>query len=407
MTLYVAFVLHIYQPPTQKPAILKQIIKESYLPLFEVIAKNPETKITFNINGSLIELLDLYEENKILDTIKSLVIKEQIDLIGSSCYHAILPLIPQEEITRQIKLNEEIYNKVFGENIFKPKGFWLPEMAYEYGVIEPIMAENFEWTVISSVATPEEELPDDFIPFVKTNFKIYFRNDLLSNLISFKDPTVEEFYQELRGTKIPEKDDYYVILAMDGETYGHHIKGLIEKFFEPLIAKINQDPDIKLIKIAEIPQYFSGEKKVNPVPSTWSTTAEDLQQGVPFPLWSDPNNRIHNLQLVVMNHTLFLVGKAQRYFNNNHKQPKEIVTRYENARTWLDKGLHSCQLWWASGRPWYSSEMILKGLNQLILASSEALKVVLKNCTDNDEIETVKRIFNEIFEAQKEIYLSV
>ena len=67
----------------------------------------------------------------------------------------------------------------------------------------------------------------------------------------------------------------------------------------------------------------------------------------------------------------------------------------------------SCQLWWASGRPWYSSEMILKGLNQLILASSEALKVVLKNCKDNDEIENAKRIFNEIFEAQKEIYLSV
>ncbi len=407
MTLYVAFVLHIYQPPTQTPAILKKIIKESYLPLFEVIVKNPETRITFNINGSLIELLDLYEENRLLDIIKSLVIKDQIDLIGSSCYHAILPLIPQEEITRQIKLNEEIYNKVLGENVFKPKGFWLPEMAYEYGVIEPLIAENFEWTVISSVATPEVELPDDFIPFVKSNFKIYFRNDLLSNLVSFKDPTVEEFYQELKGTKNPENDDYYVILAMDGETYGHHIKGLIEKFFEPLIAKINQDSDVKLVKIAEIPQYFSQEKKVNPVPSTWSTTAEDLQQGVPFPLWSDPNNRIHNLQLTVMNHTLFLVGKAQRYFTNDHKQPKEIITRYENARTWLDKGLHSCQLWWASGRPWYSSEMILKGLNQLILASSEALKVVLKNCTENNEIKTVKRVFNEIFEAQKEIYLSV
>ncbi|MHA1122878.1 MAG: hypothetical protein ACTSUW_05565 [Candidatus Heimdallarchaeota archaeon] len=407
MTLYVAFVLHIYQPPTQTPAILKQIIKESYLPLFEAIAKNPETRITFNINGSLIELLDLYEENKLLETIKSLVTKEQIDLIGSSCYHAILPLIPQEEIIRQINLNEEIYSKVFGENVFKPQGFWLPEMAYEYGVIEPLIAENYKWTVISSVATPEVELPDDFIPFVKPNFKIYFRNDLLSNLISFKNPTVEEFYQELKGTKNPENDDYYVILAMDGETYGHHIKGLIEKFFEPLIAKINQDSDVKLVKISEIPQYFSQEKKVNPVPSTWSTTAEDLQQGVPFPLWSDPNNRIHDLQLTVMNHTLFLVGKAQRYFNNNHKQPKEIVTRYENARTWLDKGLHSCQLWWASGRPWYSSEMILKGLNQLILASSEALKVVLKNCTDNNEVETVKRVFNEIFEAQKEIYLSV
>ena len=407
MTLYVAFVLHIYQPPTQTPTILKQIIKESYQPLFETITNNPDTKITFNINGSLIELLDLYHESNLLDIIRSLVINKQIDLIGSSCYHAILPLIPQEEITRQIKLNEEISHKFLGKGIYKPKGFWLPEMAYEYGVVEPLIAENFEWTVISSVATPDKELPDNYIPFIKPNFKIYFRNDLLSNLISFKNPTVEEFYNELKGLKNPEKDDYYVILAMDGETYGHHIKGLIEEFLEPLLTKIIQDPNAKLIKVAEIPDYFSEERKVNPLPSTWSTTAEDLQQGVPFPLWSDPNNRIHNLQLTVMNHALYLVGKAQRYINNKQNQPEEIVTRYENARTWLDKGLHSCQLWWASGRPWYSSEMILKGLNQLILASSEALKVVLKNCTDNNEIETVKRVFNEIFEAQKEIYLSV
>jgi predicted glycosyl hydrolase (DUF1957 family) len=407
MTLYVAFVLHIYQPPTQTPTILKQIVKESYQPLFDVIASNPDTKVTYNINGSLIELLDLYDENFLLGTIRSLVVNKQIDLIGSSCYHAILPLIPQEEITRQIKLNEDIFDKILGEGIYKPKGFWLPEMAYEYGVVEPLMAEKFEWTVISSVATPEEDLPDNYIPYVKPTFKIYFRNDLLSNLISFKNPTVDEFYQELKGEKNPEDEDYYVILAMDGETFGHHIKGLIENFFEPLMIKINQDQHVKLIKIAELPNLFSEEKKVNPVPSTWSTTAEDLQQGVPFPLWSDPNNQIHNLQLTVMNHALFLVGKAQRYVNNTHNQPKEIVTRYKNARTWLDKGLHSCQLWWASGRPWYSSEMILKGLNQLILASSEALKVVLNNCSDNDEIENVKRIFNEIFEAQKEIYLSV
>ena len=85
MTLYVAFVLHIYQPPTQTPTILKQIVKESYQPLFELIANNPDTKITFNINGSLIELLDLYHENNLLNIIRSLVINKQIELIGSSC----------------------------------------------------------------------------------------------------------------------------------------------------------------------------------------------------------------------------------------------------------------------------------------------------------------------------------
>ncbi|MGC9779235.1 MAG: hypothetical protein HZR80_08340 [Candidatus Heimdallarchaeota archaeon] len=409
MTLYVSFLLHIYQPPTQSPTVLKQIIKESYKPLINLLKLNESSKMTFNINGSLLELLEFYQESELLSNIKELLRRNQIDLVGSSCYHAILPLIPKEEMIRQMELNEQIHREVLGEELFNPKGFWLPEMAYEYRVIDPLFNANYKWTVISSVASPDKELPDNYIPYVNPDFTIFFRNDLLSNLISFKNPTVDEFYTELIGENDPEKDDYYVILAMDGETYGHHVKGLIENFLQPLLMKIKQDPNIKLIKINEISTIFQEKKKISPLPSSWSTSEEDLRKGVPFPLWSDPENRIHNLQLTVMNHTLYLVGLAQKYQNNNNdnENSEDIKRRFKNARAWLDKGLHSCQLWWASGKPWYSSEMILKGLNQLILASSEALKVILWNSSDGYIKDESLKIFNEIFEAQKEIYLSV
>ncbi|MHA1213427.1 MAG: hypothetical protein ACTSSH_13330 [Candidatus Heimdallarchaeota archaeon] len=296
MTLYIGFVFHIYQPPTQTPAILKSIVKESYRPLFNALMNLLEAKMTFNINGSLLELLALYQEDQLIDSIKLLIQRNQIELLGSSCYHAILPLIPQEEIVRQIELNEQLHTKVLGERALTSGGFWLPEMAYDYRVIEPLQTKNYSWTIISSVATPTKDLPDDYIPIINDKFQIYFRNDLLSNLISFKNPTVEEFYEEMKGSKNPAKEDYYIILAMDGETYGHHVEGLIENFLSPLLQRIQQDPNVKLVKITELPKYFISKKKVMPISSTWSTTEEDLQQGVPFPLWSDPNNRIHDLQ---------------------------------------------------------------------------------------------------------------
>ncbi|MHA1432264.1 MAG: hypothetical protein ACTSO7_00300 [Candidatus Heimdallarchaeota archaeon] len=406
MTLYVSFVFHIYQPPTQKPKILKQIIKESYRPLLQLLQNNPQAQLTLNINGSLTELLMLYEEETILALLTDLVSKEQIDLIGSSCYHAILPLIPGEEILRQIELNEDMHRKVLGEK-FQPKGFWLPEMAYDYRVIESLTARNYEWTILSSIASPEEELPDDFIPYINSGFKVFFRNDLLSNLISFNPPTIDEFYLEMKGNKNPEKEDYYLILAMDGETFGHHIKGLIEDFLDPLVKRINNDPHIKLTRVIDLPEIFTEKKRILPKASSWSTTEEDLDNGVPFPLWSDPNNRIHQLQLAIMNHTLHLVSMAQTCLSLSEKDVDKIKERYTNARTWLDQGLHSCQLWWASARPWYSAEMILKGLNQLILASSEALKVVLWNSQDSNLKNHARKVFDEIFEAQKEILLTV
>ncbi|NHJ38399.1 MAG: hypothetical protein FK731_00095 [Asgard group archaeon] len=406
MTIYIGFVMHIYQPPTQKSAVLKQIIEECYSPLFNLLLKYPEAKMTFNINGSLLELLDFHQEIEILSKIKELVSKEQIDLLGSSCYHAILPIIPEEEIIRQIELNEKFHNKLLKENILNSGGFWLPEMAYDYRVIDPLKSKNYSWTVLSSVAVPDKELPNNYIPTINNGFIIYFRNDLLSNFISFKHPTVNKFYTEISKTNKSQKKDSYLILAMDGETYGHHVKGLIQDFLEPLIKKILDDSSMELVKINDLPNIFKEKKEVYPRASSWSTSEEDIQKGIPFPLWSDPNNNTHNLQLLVMNHTLYLVAEAQR-LSKHIQSDQPLYQRFTNARNWLDKGLHSCQLWWASKKPWYSSEMILKGLNQLILAASEALKVILYSKIDQNKKDHALRIFDEIFNAQKELYLSV
>ena len=197
MTLYLALYFHIYQPPTQSPSILKKICQESYQPLIDLHLQNEFAKITLNINGSLTELLQFYQEEKILNGLKTLVKRNQFELVGTSCYHAILPLIPEEEIIRQINLNDKIQREILGKDIFQPEGFWLPEMAYDERVIQPLIKKGYKWAVISSVACENSELPNNYIPMLNADFDIYFRNDLLSNLISFKNPSVEVFYKEI------------------------------------------------------------------------------------------------------------------------------------------------------------------------------------------------------------------
>ena len=48
MVVYFAFLFHIYQPPVQIPAVIKQIVKESYKPIIEALREHPEIKITLN-----------------------------------------------------------------------------------------------------------------------------------------------------------------------------------------------------------------------------------------------------------------------------------------------------------------------------------------------------------------------
>jgi alpha-amylase/alpha-mannosidase (GH57 family) len=54
---YWALLLHFYQPPTQLPYVLRQIVRESYRPLIQLLADSPHARVTVNINGVLTEML--------------------------------------------------------------------------------------------------------------------------------------------------------------------------------------------------------------------------------------------------------------------------------------------------------------------------------------------------------------
>jgi len=104
--------LHIYQPPWQDKGVIEQAASESYEYLFALLGKYPKFKATLNITGSLIEQLDQFRPDS-LNNLRNLIKKEKVELIGSAKYHALLPLLPIEEVERQILLNEKVLEKYF------------------------------------------------------------------------------------------------------------------------------------------------------------------------------------------------------------------------------------------------------------------------------------------------------
>src|SRR3989338_5732175 len=99
----VSFLFHMYQPPWQYPEVLNWISKNDF-------------KVTLNINYSLVELLRKNNLEKIIENIGRGVENGNIELTGTSAYQAILPLIPETEARRQIKLNHEKNKQVFGDS---------------------------------------------------------------------------------------------------------------------------------------------------------------------------------------------------------------------------------------------------------------------------------------------------
>jgi hypothetical protein len=386
-----AHFLHIYQPSDQHPGILDKIVNESYRPLLRGLMKTPQAKLTLNINGVLVEMLFEHGYRDVIDSIKDLIEMNRLELTGSAKYHALLPLIPENEARRQITLNEDTLLRYFGR-FFTRKGFFSPEMAYSPKVAGIIESMGYEWVLADevSICGPGEAIKNNKIYQIRDlSLKVYFREKHPSNLIMGALVRSAESFKTIMKDRL--KDNEYIVTAMDGETFGHHRPGHEESFFDIL-----RSPDFDNVLISELPMYFDQVEDVSPKDSTWVPSAKEIQEGKAFILWSDKDNKIHGYEWRLAETAIEAVNNS-KYSDENFPQLLEEQKNWdemtdqeksdeENKRRWiksrdmLDKALNSDPWWWASAKPWWSVEMIEKGMNALY-------KVVLEVPDSSDELK--------------------
>ena len=382
--IYWAQLFHFYQPPTQLPSVLKKIHEESYHPLLEVFRQYPNARATVNINGVLTEMLEDCGYSDILHGFKELAEKGQIELTGSGKYHPILPLIPPEEITRQVELNRKTNAFFFGD-AYKPSGFFPPEMAYSRDILPAVIGSGHRWIILSGIACPAN-WPVDTVYQVEHEGKrlaVFFRDDILSNKISFQELDAKNFLENLKAQQ-DGKENIYVITAMDAETYGHHIQDWEELFLAEVYEQLQvrgetyahirqkkvlaaqhatllQDAEtahqVQTVTISQLLDLFPDGEVIDPRPSSWSTTAGDIEAGNPYPLWRDKDNEIHRLQWEHMAMCTELCLRAVQVADNEESKRFAGI-----ARGLLDRASYSCQFWWASRKPMWDINLVQMGL---------------------------------------------
>jgi predicted glycosyl hydrolase (DUF1957 family) len=400
MVVYCAFLFHIYQPPVQIPPVVKQIVQESYRPIIDALRDNSGGKVTLNINGTLTEQLNDFGYNDLIEGITALASRGQLEFTGSGKFHPLLPLIPEPEIKRQIQLNNETNKNFFG-NVYVPRGFFPPEMAVSEEVLKCVKEMGFNWIIMSGIANVLPEFPTTFISQHYNGLNLVFRDDYISIDCAFdKINNIDAFIKRIYYKHTSE--DYYVILAMDGETFGHHVKHAITNFLIPLFQTVPHRDDVKICTVSEIIDKFPKGQEQIPRASSWSTMPQDLTQDVPYPLWFNPNNQIHIEQHRFFMYALTLIHLAYKHRESMDDEKKHI---FDNARNLLDRGIHSCQQWWASKRPWYSPDMILRGLNEILMASVDAKRSMPDSFTDIRE--AMELIMEDMLKAQNKIILSL
>ena len=343
--------LHFYQPPFQNSEVIDQVIRESYLWFTEVMLDHPEARMTINISGSLIEHLSQKKDGrKTLDRFKKLFQRNQIEIVGSAMYHPILPLIPEHQAMRQISINTDWLQKIFGKR-FRPKGFFLPEMAYAPKIAKLLDDMDFTWVILDEISFNGSLNPTNLIQGANirgTNLKALFRNRRFSNTHPPKSVLDEQV--------ISSHD--HVITATDGELYGHH-----HQDSEKHLIKALQHPNIQTLTCSDLLTAYDPKKSLSPLSCSWESTERELKNNNPFALWNDPKNQTHQ--------QLWRLIKYIAGFLESHAKDENI----DWARHHFDRGLSSCTQWWMSGSKvgaWdmvsWNPDEIGKGVDELMRA---------------------------------------
>src|SRR3989344_556676 len=368
--------LHFYQPPTQKKYWVDKITEESYRKIVDHLLQNENAKLTLNVSAVLCELWDTYGHHDVINKIRTLLERGQIELTGSAKYHPLLPKLPDSEIKRQIYLNELSLYKYFGiegpilskkyqdGGQISLKGFFPPEMAYSSHLARIVGELGYRWILAEELSYAYEFGKIDFSRLYKvkgTDLIIFFRDRYSSfKVLSGQLATSKLFLEEFKEKGTSGK---YFLTAMDGETFGHHRPGL-----DKTLAEIYRDKSIDPKKISELLELPFEICEVETLPATWALMEIDITSGVPFARWDDPDNIIHKMQWDLTYLAIECVNRSSFSGLKDEELSKLSefeVEKYKKARNLLDRSLHSDQFWWASAKPWWSLEMIERGAKEL------------------------------------------
>jgi len=389
----ISLLLHFHQPPTQFNEVTHSITSDCYLPIFNTLYHIPSAKLSVNITASLLEQLQAFSEGReVIRLIHLLCERGQIELTGTGAYHPLLPKIPDEEARRQILLQEYLVGKIVFDNSSsyrKKIGFFPPELAVEPEFIDLLTGEYYEWVMVDESAMLFGTEPGIYRN--PDGLSIVVRDDTLSGAVAFgKVKSANDLFDLLNLSR-----RRYFALAMDGETFGHHLKFgiiLLEDFFS--------DPRLDFCTISEVVKEEKAGKSGKISESTWGTTEDDLKAGINYPRWDIPKNKLHRLQWELTALVLQESVKIPESLLNPSKSLDSKLTHEEtrclNARLLLDKALHSDQYWWASANPCWHPDMVRRGAEML-----KGVIFALPNASEKSK-NRAEEIFEKLLKLGKE-----
>ncbi len=275
MVRYILQHWHFYQP-RNNDKWTKIINKECYSPN----SRNGILKrISFNVGPTLIEW---FKEND-KETLENMIDSDEGQALAQPYNHRIMPLIRHDEdLKTQIIWGKKYFKTFFNR---EPEGIWLPETATSKRVCKELARQGIKYTIGAPWQKKGREntsrtykirlgegLEITYFFYNRASGTIAFNNEVNGNKIL---NNVDSALNYLQGFAA---DNEMLLLAYDGETFGHHHK-LADKWAEYFPTGVKKRKDMEMLTISEYLKRFKTKHHTDIWDnSSWSCLCGDLKR---------------------------------------------------------------------------------------------------------------------------------
>ena len=285
---------HFYQPPREDPFTGRiprepgaapfenyneKITRECYLPNAEA---GNLAMISFDLGPTLATWL---EENH-HDVYRAFIDADRENrarygvgnALAQAYNHAILPLATTRDKRTQIRWGLDDFAHRFGH---RADGMWLAETAVDQETLSILAEEGVRYTVLAPWQAAEPITPGE--PYLVAlpggrSITVFFYHGALSAAVSFEDDVTSNadvfamthLRQQLDEAKVQRGEDQLVVVATDGELYGHH-KPLRNLFLKYLLRGSAPAHGIEVTTLARYLETHPPQRAITlRMPSAWS-----------------------------------------------------------------------------------------------------------------------------------------
>lgn len=249
------FGVHNHQPIGNFKHVFEHVFNVSYKPFIDVLYDYPDFKFSLHTTGPLWLFFES-EHPELIELIREMVARGQVELVISGFYEPVLASIPHRDRVGQINMAMKYIKDRFG---ITPQGLWLTERVWESEIVPALVESGVKYVMVDdfhflSAGKRKEELYGYYLTESEGNtLAIFPIDETLRYLVPFREVSQSvDYIKNIPGDLAIIFDDGEKFGAWPGTYEWVYEKKWLQKFVEGII----KSDEIKTLTYTEAMQKF-------------------------------------------------------------------------------------------------------------------------------------------------------